>query len=486
MSHLGDTENEGFAHAITLQHDDMGGINAATTGGNHNGEPSNEHMLMHSHTENTAVTAATDATAATAVTAAINRCGHEGCNNPDMHSHMQDLFLPPTNGGYSAYSGQEGSDERLAMHLRTLELQELYAAATDGGHHDRESSGEHMGMHSHTEEPNTTAADATTATATAITNGCGHEGCGKQDPHFHMYTVPPTMASNRGGLATAPQTRICQCCRDEKDANELSQGQCLHEYCGECITRHFQLAMTKDSMYPARCCGLPIPLLRVQHHLTPELGFQYREKGEELLTSNRTYCHRTTCFAFVPSAMHAGRNALCMKCLARTCTDCKRASHDGVCASDEALQAVLQLAEREGWQRCYRCKTMVEFIDGCYHMTCICGAAFCYLCGLPWKTCNCPPTEARLILFFNADAAENRARHDRARANLDAAIARMRTLFGNPTPHVCPHLQWTNRPGSFECAGCTDRLPYFIYQCDQCQLMACRRCRFEFFELQRS
>lgn len=47
----------------------------------------------------------------------------------------------------------------------------------------------------------------------------------------------------------------------------------------------------------------------------------------------------------------------------------KNEYHRNDCPSDPALQATLSLATNQGWQRCYKCKAMVELDLGCYHMT---------------------------------------------------------------------------------------------------------------------
>jgi hypothetical protein len=39
--------------------------------------------------------------------------------------------------------------------------------------------------------------------------------------------------------------------------------------------------------------------------------------------------------------------------------------------------------------RCFRCNALVEHNQGCRHMTCLCKAQFCYVCGLKWQTCEC-------------------------------------------------------------------------------------------------
>ncbi|KAI3822472.1 hypothetical protein L1987_10062 [Smallanthus sonchifolius] len=52
------------------------------------------------------------------------------------------------------------------------------------------------------------------------------------------------------------------------------------------------------------------------------------------------------------------------------------------------------LAARNLWRQCIKCKHMIELAAGCYHMTCRCGYEFCYTCGAEWKnkkaTCSCP------------------------------------------------------------------------------------------------
>ncbi|KAK3021462.1 hypothetical protein RJ639_047634, partial [Escallonia herrerae] len=44
-----------------------------------------------------------------------------------------------------------------------------------------------------------------------------------------------------------------------------------------------------------------------------------------------------------------------------------------------------RLAKKKRWRRCPRCKTFVEKIDGCLHITCRCKHDFCYKCGSKWS-----------------------------------------------------------------------------------------------------
>jgi hypothetical protein len=46
---------------------------------------------------------------------------------------------------------------------------------------------------------------------------------------------------------------------------------------------------------------------------------------------------------------------------------------------------------------------MIELAHGCYHMTCLCKAEFCYLCQKMWKTCACTQwDEGRLVAAAQA------------------------------------------------------------------------------------
>lgn len=48
---------------------------------------------------------------------------------------------------------------------------------------------------------------------------------------------------------------------------------------------------------------------------------------------------------------------------------CKQAGHTGDCAEDKAMEQTMELAKKEGWQKCPSCGRMVELNTGCNHMT---------------------------------------------------------------------------------------------------------------------
>ena len=85
------------------------------------------------------------------------------------------------------------------------------------------------------------------------------------------------------------------------------------------------------------------------------------------------------------------RRVLCPVCDVAACISCAVAWHDHLTCQqyqhwrtenaqgDSALQ---ELAQREGWKDCPRCKFYIERSEGCNHLTCTCGTHFCYLCGV--------------------------------------------------------------------------------------------------------
>ncbi|RYP06431.1 hypothetical protein DL764_003167 [Monosporascus ibericus] len=76
----------------------------------------------------------------------------------------------------------------------------------------------------------------------------------------------------------------------------------------------------------------------------------------------------------------------------------RQQSSDKPAKMDEETRQILHQAKEEGWQRCSKCRILVELKEGCNHMMCRCGAEFCMMCGAKWKSCECP--------LFNNDTAE--------------------------------------------------------------------------------
>lgn len=288
----------------------------------------------------------------------------------------------------------------------------------------------------------------------------------------------------------SPFQKQCVACQEKKHKFDTTEVPCTHTYCRGCISDLFEAAMTDESLFPPRCCRQEITLESVTTFLSAALLQRFRSKAVELKTPNRTYCVWPTCSTFIPTEMIAGDTATCPACEQKTCTICKTASHEGDCPNDTALQSLLTTAAANGWQRCYACNRMVELELGCNHMTyvsritslsmraeiacsCICKAQFCYECGLRWKTCRCAEwSEERLLTRATGLVRRN----DRGNAaNEQQEIQRAADNLRER--HECTHDSWSYVRGPHRCEECYHQLPQYIFECRQCHIQACNRCR---------
>ena len=177
--------------------------------------------------------------------------------------------------------------------------------------------------------------------------------------------------SSTWGAARNPEPlyRTCESCREHVRFYDVARVPCGHEYCRECLRELYSHAMTDDTLFPPRCCRQPITSGGVRLFLTSELIHQYEKKKIELDTPNRTYCSNPLCSVFINLKDIANDQAVCPECDTVTCTMCKLEGHSGDCPADLALQQVLDTANEKGWQRCFKCRGLVELEHGCNHMT---------------------------------------------------------------------------------------------------------------------
>ena len=286
--------------------------------------------------------------------------------------------------------------------------------------------------------------------------------------------------------------KSCVACHDVKKYFDVIAASCQHEYCWGCLRHLFSAALTDESLFPPRCCRQAIPLDSVGVFLTKELKDQFGAKKIEFSTPNRTYCCRPACSAFVGGDAIENDVATCSVCYTQTCTTCKSQAHIGTeCPNDTALQAVIDLGNENNWQRCYSCRRMVELEIGCNHMTydnpltsdfianlyrCRCGAQFCYICGQQWKTCPCDQwQEDRLVARANQVVQREEPRlaadHPIRIELVEGAVIQLRER------HNCTHRNWRYVRGEHQCEECFHRLPQYIFECRQCRIQACNRCR---------
>ncbi|KAH9909290.1 hypothetical protein F4778DRAFT_793316 [Xylariomycetidae sp. FL2044] len=220
----------------------------------------------------------------------------------------------------------------------------------------------------------------------------------------------------------------CVSCLDDFKPQDTVKAPC-HRYCKPCFSRLVASACANEQHWPPKCCLNPIPHQTVVLELEadPALRQRYRECAAQysVPVGERVYCHQSDCGQWLRPGSQIDRASEVGRCAAghATCLVCRGAQHLGSpCPQDRELQRTRALAEEEGWRRCVGCRAYVEHASACQHMTCRCGAEFCYVCGARWRTCAC--TMDMLAAAKGAAAGRRRAREQReAREEAEAREA---------------------------------------------------------------
>ncbi|KAI5866758.1 hypothetical protein GGS23DRAFT_551946 [Durotheca rogersii] len=234
---------------------------------------------------------------------------------------------------------------------------------------------------------------AHTAPSSHVTSQSMDPSSRRSSPFLNMFVVP--------GFSTTPERpgKMVECvaCLDDLPSTKTAKLKCGHRMCRPCLKRRFKISVKDPSQMPPRCCTADcISLKHVEDLFDIDFKKTWNRKFHEFSTRNRVYCPGKRCGRWIQPdqiTRHANgrRVGKCSTCQTRVCCDCNSRWHgSGQCPPDEETNQILQQAKEEGWQRCFNCRNMVELKEGCNHMTCRCGAEFCMICGLQWKTCECP------------------------------------------------------------------------------------------------
>jgi hypothetical protein len=218
--------------------------------------------------------------------------------------------------------------------------------------------------------------------------------------------APSVFSSFFQSKPPSPEKKVsCLTCGDDDVLlSKSARLPCKHRMCHSCLKRVFKMSITDPAHMPPRCCTDDhIDLKHVDKLFNQDFKKNWNRKFLEYKTKNRVYCIGKNCGEWIkPShiTVEHGRNiGKCKKCGTKVCAICNNKAHlSRDCPKDPATKQFIDTAKQKGWQKCFNCSAMVELKEGCNHMTCRCTAEFCMVCGLKWKSCDCP--------WFNYEAAD--------------------------------------------------------------------------------
>ncbi|KAI8016914.1 putative E3 ubiquitin-protein ligase RNF217 [Camellia lanceoleosa] len=212
-------------------------------------------------------------------------------------------------------------------------------------------------------------------------------------------------SKSKSETETETITFMCEICVEPKPLSDsFSIMGCTHSYCSDCILK-FVASKLQDNITQIQC---PVPdcngLLDPEHCrpiLPPDVFDRWGTALCEavILSSHKFYCPYKDCSALlIDDGGEAGEQEVitqseCPNCRRLFCAQCKVPWHSGIeCAEFQKLNKderekedimLIQLAKKNKWIRCPKCKFYVEKSQGCLFMMCRCGHTFCYNCGSP-------------------------------------------------------------------------------------------------------
>lgn len=195
---------------------------------------------------------------------------------------------------------------------------------------------------------------------------------------------------------------FCGICFEEVETRKMYKNRiCLHSFCCDCTTKHIEAKIQVNSeniFCPEMNCKTPLDPNSCREILSNSI----LDKWDEFLclslipVSHRIYCPFRDCLSMLVN--DSGGSLIqvqCPACWRLFCATCSAPWHPEFSCEDfqrldrkrenRGEEFVNELAKRNHWRRCPKCKIFVEKTEGCLHITCRCKFEFCYSCGRKWS-----------------------------------------------------------------------------------------------------
>ncbi|XP_021896701.1 probable E3 ubiquitin-protein ligase ARI2 [Carica papaya] len=190
----------------------------------------------------------------------------------------------------------------------------------------------------------------------------------------------------------------CEICIEDVTADQSTRMDCGHCFCNDCWTEHFVIKINEGQSKRIRCMAHKCNAIcdeAVIRNLVSKRHPNLVEKFDRFLLES--YIEDNKMVKWCPSTPHCG-NAIRVEddefcevecsCGLQFCFGCLSEAHSPCsCLMWELWSKKCQdESETVNWitvhtKPCPKCHKPVEKNGGCNHVACICGQAFCWLCG---------------------------------------------------------------------------------------------------------
>ncbi|KAG6605104.1 putative E3 ubiquitin-protein ligase ARI1, partial [Cucurbita argyrosperma subsp. sororia] len=217
--------------------------------------------------------------------------------------------------------------------------------------------------------------------------------------HHLFATSGVTMIENQSISSSEPSSMVmCDICMEEVHGNDATRVDCGHCFCNNCWTEHFIVKINEGQSRRIRCMAHKCNAIcdeAVVRNLVSKRHPDLANKFDRFLLES--YIEDNKRVKWCPSTPHCG-NAIRVEddefcevecsCGLQFCFSCLSEAHSPCsCLMWELwIKKCRDESETVNWMTvhtkpCPKCHKPVEKNGGCNLVSCICGQAFCWLCG---------------------------------------------------------------------------------------------------------
>eukprot|EP01129_Flabellula_baltica_P005351 TRINITY_DN1933_c0_g1_i1.p1 TRINITY_DN1933_c0_g1~~TRINITY_DN1933_c0_g1_i1.p1 ORF type:complete len:418 (-),score=64.85 TRINITY_DN1933_c0_g1_i1:9-1262(-) len=241
---------------------------------------------------------------------------------------------------------------------------------------------------------------------------------------------------------------------------------CNHKTCGRCITELIHTALRDFSLLPIRCCGIEIDSFIIQEHSTAEEFDRIKRVLFEKYTVDKIYCPEPQCSAMISldGVKDNLTECICDVCQTPICISCFQIDHPFRKCKQEEDNNIMGFIQINHLKHCPRCNAIIELAQGCYHITCLCGFEFCYLCLSEWRGRRC----RNRCKLWDEELLRGQAREIiryRPQDNMQEIIDRIEN-------RECDHVWEHNFGQGGRCFNCPFHMYQYYHECSNCFVRA--------------